>query len=98
MTESQQAWKQGFIAKCAEVGVDPEKLLKQAGLWDRLKALFGGGGAAGAAGGGAAKAVPKPKAPPAPKQKAPADPENIYAKGRQPSMSERLKALQELSE
>jgi len=43
------AYTQGFIDKCAEHGVDPEELAKQASLlamygpkiWARIKKLFG---------------------------------------------------------
>jgi len=44
MTQEQQAYLQGFAEKCAEYGVNPELMAKEAGFGNLLSGLFQGAG------------------------------------------------------
>jgi len=44
MTQAEENYMRGFIDKCAELGVDPEELVKQAGVGSVLMKALGGVG------------------------------------------------------
>lgn len=58
MTQTQKAYAQGFVEKCAEMGVDPEALVKAAsGIGEGAATGATGGATLGAIGGGVTAAA-----------------------------------------